>query len=101
MTTDELRELRPGDRLMVNPTTPPDKGSWLNEQAIFVSFMEQPETGIPFAVVVGLPPGWDGIETESPHLRVIATEQIVGRLREAERFELLRRQLRQMARVLA
>lgn len=101
MTTEELQELRPGDRLHVNPVSPCPPGPWLNEQAIFIGFVEQPETGIPFMVVTGLPLGWDGVETQRPHLRVISIEQVIGRLRDDERIELLRRHLRQFARAFA
>jgi hypothetical protein len=97
MTDDELRELRVGDRVLVNPTSPPSVTESQPEQAIFVAFAGHPETGVPFMVVAGLPDGWDEQPNLAFNLRAIGLEQLLSRVHEVERIEILRKRLRAMA----
>lgn len=101
MTTEEMLALRPGDRLLVNPATPPDEGPWLTEQAVFVAWHTDKASGIPVLMVCGLGDGWDGGRNLPFGLRAIWQQRVLKRLSEDDRIEILRRRLRQMARVLA
>lgn len=101
MTRDELLELRPGDRLLVNPRTPPDEGPFLTEQAVFVAWHVDQTSGIPCAMVCGLADGWDGQPNLPLGLRAIWQQNILSRLRDDQRIEILRRRIRLLARELA
>lgn len=101
MTSEELLELRPGDRLLVNPASPCPPGPWLAEQAIFVAWLTDEASGIPVLMVCGLADGWDGQPNLPLGLRAVWQQNVLGRCSEDDRIELLRRRLRQMARVLA
>jgi hypothetical protein len=98
-----LRELRPGDRILIAPpvelagpprAVPP-------AEAVFVAGADHPMTAIPVLVVCGLPDGWADENNEELGLRVVWADQALKRLDDDERVERMRQRLRFMAEVAA
>lgn len=95
MTTEQLRDLRAGDRVLVSP--PGDLGqpprALAPAEAVFVSFASDDRTPTPWAVVCGLPDGWADAHTEPLGLRILHLGQILKRLSDDQRIERLRERL--------
>lgn len=101
MTTEQLHELRPGDRVLVKAAygldQPPQAVPPV--EATFVTFAQEPENPRPWVIVCGIPDGWADEDNGVFGLRVLWPEQLLGRVTEDERIERLKERLRFMAKI--